>query len=59
VLGVFSCVPSRGLALFGLWVVGFAVLGCGWAFLLGCRLFYRDALLGCFCGVLWVCLWVG
>jgi hypothetical protein len=35
-----------GLALFGLWVVGFAVLGRGWAFLLGCRLFCRDMLLG-------------
>jgi hypothetical protein len=61
VLGVFRRVPSR-FALFGLWVVGFSVLGRGWAFLLGCKLFCRDALLGCFCGVGWGfvgLLWVG
>jgi hypothetical protein len=59
---VSSAVSPIGLALFGLWVVGLALLGRGWAFLLGCRFFCRTCCwvdsVG-FVGVLWVCLWVG
>ena len=48
-----SAVSPVGLALFGLWVVGLAVLDRGWAFLLGCKLFCWVDFVG-LVGVVWV-----